>query len=122
MTTKPETPEFLSQDNAPKRNSHDAPPEELRDEFARLVDSWKMGHHRGFDVAEMVEHPAYQRIIEMGQGAVPLILEELEREVDHWFPALRQLTGASPVPEESKGNLAEMRDAWLGWGRDEDYV
>lgn len=122
MTINSETPEFLSQDNTPKRNSHDAPSEELRDEFARLVSSWKTGRHRRFDVAQMVEHPDYQRIVEMGELAVPLILEELEREVDHWFPALRQLTGASPVPEESKGNLAKMRDAWLGWGRDEDYI
>ena len=122
MTTKPETPEFLSQGKTPKHNSRSTPPDELRDEFARLVKSWKTGHHRGFDVAQMIEHPDYQRIIEMGEQAVPLILEELARETDHWFPALRQLTGASPVPDESKGNLAKMRDAWLCWGIDEEYI
>ena len=70
----------------------------------------------------MIEHPDYQRIIQMGEQAVPLMLEELEREADHWYPALRQLTGVSPVPEESKGNLAKLRDAWLCWGRGEEYI
>lgn len=122
MTTKSETSESHSQGKTPKHDSLNTPSDELRSEFTRLVKSWKTGHHRGFDVAQMVEHPAYQRIIEMGDQAVPLILEELEREIDHWFPALRQLTGASPVPEESKGNLTKMRDAWLGWGRGEEYI
>ena len=122
MTTKPKPPEFFSQGKTPKHNSRSTSSAELRDEFAKLVNSWKTGRHRGFDVAQMIEHPDYQRIIDMGEQAVPLILEELEREVDHWFPALRQLTGASPVPEESKGNLAKMRDAWLCWGRDEEYI
>lgn len=122
MTTKPETSEFESQSKTPEHHSRSASPDELRDEFTRLVTRWKTGHHRGLDVAQMVEHPAYQQIVEMGDHAVPLILEELEREVDHWFPALRQLTGASPVPEESKGNVMKMRDAWLGWGREEEYI
>jgi hypothetical protein len=26
------------------------------------------------------------------------------------------------VPEESKGNLAKLRDAWLCWGRGEEYI
>ena len=53
----------------------------------------------------MIEHPDYQRIIQMGEQAVPLILEELEREADHWYPALRQLTGVSPVRRKARGIL-----------------
>ena len=94
----------------------------MKDEFKRLASEWKSGRRRGADVAQMVSHPAYQEIIRMGEIAIPLILEELEHEVDHWFPALRELTGTSPVPEESKGNLARMRDAWLKWGKDEAYI
>ncbi|MCY4578411.1 MAG: site-specific DNA-methyltransferase [Chloroflexi bacterium] len=102
--------------------TYDTPDTRLNDEFNRLVTEWKVGRSRGADVTQMVDHPAYQQIVGMGEQAIPLILEELEREVDHWFPALRELTGTSPVPEESKGNLSKMRDAWLNWGKDEAYI
>ena len=101
---------------------YDTPDTRLKDEFNRLVTEWKVGRSRGADVTQMVDHPAYQQIVGLGEQAIPLILEELEREVDHWFPALRELTGTSPVPEESKGNLSKMRDAWLNWGKDEAYI
>jgi hypothetical protein len=29
----------------------------------------------------------------------------------------RTHTGEDPVPEESKGKVAEMAQAWLAWGR-----
>ena len=101
---------------------HDVHDSGTVDEFNQLVSEWKSGRPRGADVAQMVRHPAYERIISMGEPAIPLILKELEREVDHWFPALRELTGTSPVPEESKGNLAKMTQAWLSWGKDEAYI
>lgn len=42
--------------------------------------------------------PSCQRIIGMGPVVVPLILEELRREPDHWFWALEMLTEDDPVP------------------------
>ena len=94
----------------------------VENQFNQLVHEWKSGRPRGVDVAQMVRHPAYERIIGMGEPAIPLILKELDREVDHWFHALRELTGASPVSEESKGNLSKMTQAWLSWGKDEAYI
>ena len=102
--------------------TYDIPNSGVEDEFNQLVSEWKSGRPRGADVAQMIRHPAYERIVGMGEQAIPLILNELEREVDHWFPALRELTGASPVPEESKGNLVKMTQAWLDWGKDEAYI
>ena len=90
--------------------------------FQRLSREWRAGRPRGVDVAQMVEHPAYQRIIDMGAPAIPLILRELDREVDHWFSALHALTGADPVPESGRGNLSAMAEAWLNWGRGEGYI
>ena len=60
--------------------------------------------------------PAYQQIIGMGLDALPLILRELQQEADHWFWALRAITGIDPVPKSSAGKIEEMRDAWLAWG------
>ena len=39
----------------------------------------------------------------------------------HWFVALYELTGATPVPPESRGRIREMTAAWQEWGRRQGY-
>jgi hypothetical protein len=96
--------------------------EELRERFIALASRWKTEREGGSSVLKMVCHPAYQQIIGMGKSAVPLILEELERETDFWFWALQSIMGwLNPVPKSSMGNLSEMRDAWLKWGYTSRY-
>ena len=56
----------------------------------------------------------------MGPSVVPLILSRLESEgsePDHWFWALRALTGANPVTENECGDIAKMARAWIDWGK-----
>jgi hypothetical protein len=89
--------------------------------FEGLVREWKSFESPSSSVAKLAMHPAYQRIIGMGESAVPLLLAELEREPDHWFWALHSITGADPVPEQSRGNLNQMAEAWLEWGRQQGY-
>ena len=69
----------------------------------------------------MAKLPAYQAIIRMGKPAIPFILDELRREPDHWFVALKQITGEDPIPEEARGNMRGMADAWLKWGDDHGF-
>ena len=88
-----------------------------KSEFQRLADEWERDRPRGVDIAEMVKHPAYQRIIEMGEPATGWLLERLAEKPGHWFTALNKITKANPVPEESQGKLREMTDAWLSWGK-----
>ncbi len=90
--------------------------------FQELVENWEQDRPRGVDMAAMVMHPAYQRIIGMGQSAVPLLLAELNRKRGHWFWALHAITGENPVPPETEGNLGLMAQAWLKWGRDRGYI
>ena len=70
----------------------------------------------------MAVHPAYQSIIGLGEKAVPLLLDELRRDPDHWFWALKSITRVDPVPAEDIGRLQRMADAWLAWGKDEGYI
>jgi hypothetical protein len=72
-------------------------------------------------VSEISIHPAYQRIIGMGQPVVPLIMRQLEREPDHWFVALSAITGVNPVKPEQKGKLQEIAQAWIQWGQANGY-
>jgi hypothetical protein len=89
--------------------------------FHELVASWKRERGPHSASSRLAEHPAYQQIISMGPDVVPLLLRELEREPDHWFRALHALTGATPVPETSRGKIQEMTDAWLRWAREQGY-
>lgn len=89
--------------------------------FLQLVEQWRQETGMLSIASKMSLHPAYQRIIGMGQPVVPLILRELEREPDHWFWALQSITGENPVLTEQRGDLVQMAAAWLAWGQEHGY-
>ncbi len=84
--------------------------------FNRLAAEWKSQAEFLSSPTKIAELPAYQAIIAMGPPAVPLILSELRREPDHWFIALKRITGEDPVPEDARGDIDRMAEAWLNWG------
>ena len=91
-------------------------------EFAALARIWRKERGVVSSAREMATHPAYLRIIGMGERAVPLILEDLRKKPDHWFVALHAITGANPVPEEARGRLNEMANVWVLWGNEHGYI
>lgn len=90
--------------------------------FKDLVQSWKAGTWHMSSIRDMVGHPAYRAIVRMGDPAVPLLLRELQTEIDHWFIALSEITDADPVPREDAGIVEKMREAWLSWGRKNNHI
>ena len=92
-----------------------------RGSFERLADEWERDRPRGVDIAQMTRHTAYQQIIAMGEPAVPWLLNRLATKPDHWFVALSTITGAKPVPPESRGRVKEMAKSWLDWGNQQGY-
>lgn len=94
---------------------------DLEATFLKLAEQWRRETGMMSLVMKMSMHPAYQRIIGMGQAVVPLILRDLEKEPDHWFWALQAITGANPVKSEQRGRLQQMAQAWLQWGRENGY-
>ncbi|MBW4508736.1 MAG: hypothetical protein KME64_19810 [Scytonematopsis contorta HA4267-MV1] len=94
---------------------------EIETTFMELAEQWRSETGMLSVVSKISMHPAYQRIIGMGQPVVPLIMRELEREPDHWFWALNAITGANPVKVEQSGRLPQMAQAWVEWGRANGY-
>ena len=94
----------------------------VRQRFQILATQWREENALTSSVAEMAMHPAYQQIIGLGPAAIPLILKELEREPDHWFWALRSITGENPVLPEDAGRMQKMVASWLEWGRLRGYI
>jgi hypothetical protein len=88
--------------------------------FAELAVRWRADTESLSSPAEIADHPAYREIIAMREPAIWLILAELETRPDHWFEALKALTGEDPVPPEAVGDLGAMTRAWLEWGRQEE--
>jgi hypothetical protein len=95
--------------------------ESVEERFERLASAWHqaVAHHSSSSVRN--NHPAYQEIIALGQAVVPFLLRDLEKNGNHWFWALKVITGADPVPEEDRGYIAKVTEAWLRWGKENGY-
>ena len=93
-----------------------------RERFQELANRWQEETVLLANSDRKNAHPALQEIISMGQPVVPLILERMQSQGGHWFEALQQITGARPVPPESRGRIKEMTQAWLEWGELNGYV
>lgn len=96
------------------------PPRELEHIFRTCVEEWSAATQFTSSVTQMILHPAYQRIVGLGRQAIPLLLAELEVRPDHWFPALRSITGEGPADPDDDFDQAVQ--AWLRWGRERDYI
>ncbi len=113
---------FLIEEEVPVRSRVGNPSLVLydaqRERFQQLAAAWKSEVRFLSDTNEICSHPAYQEIIGMGVSVLPFIFEELEREPDSWFWALKAITGQDPVPEEHRGNVDLMARDWLKWAQE----
>lgn len=89
--------------------------------FKFLVSKWKAETQLQSSVKIMIEHPAYQKIIALGKEAIPLLLNELSKNPNHWFVALKRISNEDPVNKEDRGNIKKMVKSWLNWGREQGY-
>ena len=85
--------------------------------FLKLKHEWEAGTAALSSITAIAMHPAYQQIIGMGPIVVPLIIREMVKEPNHWFWALKSITGEDPVTPEKRGRIKEMTEAWLLWWR-----
>src|SRR5713226_5375783 len=95
---------------------------DIQERFRRLASEWKKQSHYLSNTAQMAMLTPYQRIIGMGPPVVPLILEELRREPDHWFWALESITEQNPVAPEEMGKVRLMAQAWVRWGEQQGML
>ena len=96
--------------------------DDLRQKFRALTKEWRAATEVVSSSTEIFSHPAYQRIMAMGEFAVPFILRELEREPDHWDYALWMITGENPVSPVDAGRMDRIAQAWIRWGKEHRYI
>lgn len=87
---------------------------QLRRVFDELRRQWRNDTKYISSATQICEHPAYQKIIAIGEPMLPFIIEEVRNERGHWFYALHKITGFVP---DNIQNLpfAQIRQAWLDW-------
>jgi hypothetical protein len=83
----------------------------------RLEAQWREDTQFLSDAKRIIEHPAFQQIIALGNEVVPFLLRDLEAQPLLWVWALPEITRENPVPAADAGNIRKMCDAWLKWGR-----
>ena len=94
----------------------------VENRFRELVKEWHEETGSLSSPSKIASHPAYLQIVSMGQSVVPLVLGELDSRGGYWYPALRALTGANPVPGDAKGKPRLIKEEWLAWGRTHGYL
>jgi hypothetical protein len=94
--------------------------EPLRVEFDALEKKWKRETKHLSLISKKVAHPAYLRIIALGEPAIPLLLEALRDRPSHWFAALQAISNADPCHDDA--TPSEARIAWLEWGMRNGYI
>ena len=65
--------------------------------------------------SQIALHPAYQKIIGMGERIIPLLIKKLNEIPTMWFWALESISGYNPVPQNHKGNIPVMVKDWQNW-------
>lgn len=96
--------------------------ETVTSRFERLRNAWLRAVSDVSSLDDIVDDASYQEIISMGHSVVKHILEDLIKSPKPWFYALYEITGKSQIPESSAGNMREMADAWIEWGKTAGYV
>jgi len=93
----------------------------VEERFRHLASVWHkaVAHHSSSTLRN--NHPAYRKIIDLGFPVLPCLLRDLEANSTHWFRALREITGADPIPSAAAGNVSQMTEAWLRWAKEHGH-
>ena len=91
-----------------------------RDFFVVLSAWWHEATDHISSPSEKAAHPAYRAIVDMGEAAVPFILEELDEHGGEWYIALRRILGDRSLPTP-KGTTRQINTEWVQWGRENRF-
>lgn len=83
--------------------------------FHQLVKQWRIETYFSSSAMDKVNHRAFKEIVDMGESAVPWIIEELRTHRDFLFMALHLILKEDPTPASAKGVPHKLIDAWLEW-------
>ena len=95
---------------------------EAEKKFRYYAAKWKDEIGGDSSLTNITNNMNYLRIIRIGDEAIPLILQELQREPAPWFVALRAISEDDSVGRNSPGDFRKMAAAWIQWGKDHGHI
>lgn len=104
-----------------KEKLENKPSDEDREKFDTLCEQWMMETMFISDTNEIIMNKNHQRIIGMGERALPFIFENFEDSGWSWFWALSSITGQDP-DEECNGDVEKTSLFWSKWGESKGYL
>lgn len=90
-------------------------PPDYVDRFYSLLHCWQSETFYISSTPELIRHPAFQAIVQMGEPVIPLLLREIRQEPSMLTLALNLITGETPYSSDDRGNVKAMADAWISW-------
>jgi hypothetical protein len=90
-------------------------------EFQGLAQEWRRVTGHLSNTRLIRSHPAFLKIIGMGQRAVPILLRELRVNSDwDWCYALQIITQLNPA--HTSAEYEDHRQAWGAWGQEKGLL
>ena len=93
-----------------------------RDRFKLLRDIWLEETKYLSSATMIVQHRAYQDIIDMGPKVLPYIIEDIRlNDTMHWYHAINEITGDCPeIPDYARGRLKLINQLYIAWYQDRE--
>lgn len=85
--------------------------------FLTLKNKWKSETCYFSSSISIFNNSAYREIINLGSKSIPWIIRELKKTDDHWFFALKEITGVNPVNPINYGIIPKMKEDWVNWAK-----
>lgn len=95
----------------------------LRDNFRERKSDWLGATGHWSAPSRIYSHPTYHRLVALGRGIIPLLLEDIRDGAScDWYRLLRFHADFEAVTDAERGDVDLMDAAWLRWGRDNGYI
>lgn len=94
----------------------------LKKYFESLKYLWLEETKFSSNVFLTANHPAHLTILQLGEQILPLLIEDLQNNSNHWFITLNKITGVNPIPPEHAGDVELMRSDWINWAQENNII
>lgn len=96
--------------------------DDLKDYFESLRNLWFEETKYSSNIFLTANHPANLTLVKLGYQIIPFIIEDLKNNSSHWFITLSQITGINPIKSENRGNIEQMKNDWIEWAKENNYI
>lgn len=94
----------------------------LKEYFESLKYLWLEETKFSSNIFLTTNHPAHLTILQLGDQVLPLLIEDLQNNNNHWFITLNKITNENPVAQEHAGDVEAMRNDWIQWAEANNII